>query len=165
MTTPDTDPVDPEILALAVRIGLAWRAIRRGASATQLREYLYGSGEEAIEQGQMDTLDMLAVQPSWRMKELAEALRIDPSTVTRAVQRLEKLGLAERRQSAADGRVVEVQITTAGRQRHRVVADRRAELMTQVLMQFRLKELPVLADMLERFVTAVDDFMATHGTD
>ena len=162
MTTPATDPVDPEILALAVRIGLAWRAIRRGASATKLRDYLYGTGVNAIEQGHMDTLDMLAVQPSWRMKELAEALRIDPSSATRAVQRLEKLGLAERQQSAEDGRVVEVQLTSAGKRRHREVADRRAELMTQVLMQYRLKELPVLADMLERFVSAVDDFVATH---
>lgn len=165
MTTPATDPVSPEIVDLAVRIGLAWRAIRRGASATRLREYLYGQGDDAIEQGQMDTLDMLAAQPSWRMKELAEALRIDPSTVTRSVQRLEKLGLAERQQSAEDGRVVEVQITDAGRVRHEKVAARRAELMTQVLMQYRLKELPVLADMLERFVTAVDEFASTHEAD
>jgi DNA-binding MarR family transcriptional regulator len=162
MAAPATDPVDPEIVALAVRIGLAWRAIRRGASATKLRDYLYGSGDDAIEQGHMDTLDMLALQPAWRMKDLAEALRIDPSSATRAVQRLEKLGLAERQQNTSDKRVVEVQLTAAGKRRHQQVADRRAELMTQVLMQYRLKELPVLADMLERFVSAVDDFVATH---
>jgi DNA-binding MarR family transcriptional regulator len=96
------------------------------------------------------------------MKDLADALRIDPSSTTRAVQRLEKLGLAERRQNTSDKRVVEVQLTAAGKRRHQEVADRRAELMTQVLMQYRLKELPVLADMFERFVSAVDDFVATH---
>ena len=105
LTPPMTDASDRrpsrhrELYDLAVRIGLAWREIRRGASAAGLRNCLYGTGEDAIEQGQMDSLDMLASQPSWRMSELAEALRVDPSTATRAIQRLEKAGLAERRPS------------------------------------------------------------------
>jgi DNA-binding MarR family transcriptional regulator len=160
MSTVPTDPRERELYDLAVRIGLAWREIRRGASAGGVRDWLYGTGDDAIEQGQMDTLDLLAMQPSWRMSELADALRVEPSTATRAVQRLEKLGLAERRASKDDGRVVEVQVTDAGRSRHRAVAERRAELMTGVLSAYRVRELPVLADMLERFVTAVDAFVA-----
>ena len=68
---------------LAVRIALAWRAIRRGASTGPLLDFLYGTDDEAIEQGQMDTLDLLAQQSSWRMSELADALHVDPSTATR----------------------------------------------------------------------------------
>ncbi|MEI8239583.1 MAG: MarR family transcriptional regulator, partial [Actinomycetota bacterium] len=113
MPTVPTDPRHRERYELGLRIAFAWRTIRRGASWSALREYLYGTGNEAIEQGMMDTLDMLALQPSWRMSELADALRVDPSTATRAVQRLEKAGLAERRPSTADGRVVEVQISEA----------------------------------------------------
>ena len=48
----------------------------------------------------MDTLDLLVQQPAWRMSELAEALRVDPSTATRAVQRLVRAGLADRRSRA-----------------------------------------------------------------
>lgn len=162
MSDVPTDPRQREVYDLAVRIALAWREIRRGASAGGLLKWLYGDGDEGIEQGQMDTLDQLALRPSWRMSELADALRIEPSTVTRAVQRLEKLGLAERTPSKDDGRVVEVRITEAGRVQHQVVADRRSELMTYILMRYRGRELPVLADMLERFVVAVDDFVATH---
>jgi DNA-binding MarR family transcriptional regulator len=162
MSTVPTDPRDRELYDLAVRIGLAWRELRRGASAAGVRDWLYGTGDDAIEQGQMDTLDMLAMQASWRMSELAEALRVEPSTATRAVQRLEKLGLAERRPSTEDGRVVEVQVTDAGRARHQAVAERRAVLMTGVLSAYRVRELPVLADMLERFVTAVDTFVVEH---
>ena len=162
MSDVPTDPRHRELYELAVRIGLAWREIRRGASASGLREWLYGDGEESIEQGQMDTLDQLALRPAWRMSELAEALRIDPSSVTRAVQRLEKLGLAERSPSKDDGRVVEVHITDAGRAQHQEVAERRSELMTHILSQYRTRELPVFADMLERFVLAVDDFVATR---
>ena len=147
---------------LAVRIGLAWREMRRGASAAGLRDWLYGTDDDGIEQGQMDSLDLLAMQPSWRMSELAEALRVDPSTATRAIQRLEKAGLAERRPSTADGRVVEVAITEEGRRRHALVAERRSEMMTFILSRYRNRELPVLAEMLERFVTGIDEFVATR---
>lgn len=159
------EPVDlryRERYELGVRIALAWRAIRRGASWGLLREFLYGDGDDAIEQGQMDTLDLLATRPAWRMSELADALRVDPSTATRAVQRLEKIGLATRTPSAADGRVVEVAITDAGTARHQDVADRRTELMTFILAQYEARELPVLADMLERFVLSVDAFVAAQ---
>jgi len=159
MTAVPTDPRHREIFDLAVRIGLAWRELRRGASTSALREYLYGSDSESIEQGQMDTLDLLALQPAWRMSELAEALRVEPSTATRAVQRLVNAGLAVRRPSNDDGRVVQVEITEAGQVIFEAVAARRAELLTHILKSYRRSELPVFADMLERFVGAVDDFV------
>ena len=65
-----------------------------------LRDHLFGAGEDALEPGQVDTLDLLVQQPAWRMTDLADALRVDPSTATRAVQRLVRAGLAERGQSA-----------------------------------------------------------------
>ena len=157
-----TDPRRRELFDLAVRIGLAWREIRRGASTSGLRDYLYGSDDGSIEQGQMDTMDVLATRESWRMSELAEALRVEPSTATRAVQRLVNSGLAERNQSSDDGRVVQVELTAAGREVYAAVAARREELFTSILGSYRASELPVLADMLERFVAAVDGFVATH---
>jgi DNA-binding MarR family transcriptional regulator len=163
MSTVPTDPRQRELYELAVRIGLAWRELRRGASASGVRDWLYGTGDDAIEQGQMDTLDVLAMQASWRMSELAEELRVEPSTATRAVQRLERLGLAERSPSKDDGRVVEVRLTVPGRERYEAIARRRAELMTGVLSAYRVRELPMLAEMLERFVTAVDGFVASHA--
>jgi DNA-binding MarR family transcriptional regulator len=148
-----------EMFELAVQIGRSWVQIRRGASMGSLREYLLGTGDEALEQGQMDSLDLLARQPSWRMSDLAEALRIDPSTATRAVQRLVGSGLAVRTPNEDDGRVVMVEITDAGRSRHADVNARRGELMTHMLGAFTPEERPILADMLARFVAAVDAFV------
>jgi len=147
-----------EMYHLAVQIGRSWVQIRRGAGGT-LRDYLLGTGEEALEQGQMDSLDLLARRPSWRMSDLAEALRIDPSTATRAVQRLVSAGLAVRTPNEDDGRVVMVEITDAGRSRHADVNARRGLLMTHMLSAFTPEERPVLADMLDRFVAAVDEFV------
>lgn len=148
-----------EMYELAVRIGASWVQIRRGAAMGALRDYLLGAGDEALEQGQMDSLDLLAGRPSWRMSDLADALRIDPSTATRAVQRLVISGLAVRSAHGDDGRVVMVEITDAGRSRHADVNDRRGQLMTHMLGAFAPEERPILADMLERFVTAVDEFV------
>jgi DNA-binding MarR family transcriptional regulator len=147
-----------EMYQLAVQIGRSWVQIRRGAGGT-LRDYLLGTGEESLEQGQMDSLDLLARRPSWRMSDLAEALRIDPSTATRAVQRLVTAGLAVRTPNEDDGRVVMVEITDAGRSRHADVNARRGLLMTHMLSAFTPEERPVLADMLDRFVAAVDQFV------
>ena len=101
-STVDLD--EPESAELARRIGSAWVQIRRGASMGRLREHLYGAGDEPIELGQMDALDLLARQARWRMSDLAEALRIDPSTATRAVQRLVSSGFAKRCPHDDDGR-------------------------------------------------------------
>lgn len=98
-------------------------------------------------------------QPSWRMSDLADALRIDPSTATRAVNRLVISGLAVRSAHDDDGRVVMVEITDAGRLRHAEVHARRGLLMTHMLGAFAPEERPILADMLERFVSAVDEFV------
>jgi len=159
-------PVDlhqREMYDLAVHIGRSWVQIRRGASMGALRDYLLGTGDEALEQGQMDSLDLLARQSSWRMSDLAEALRIDPSTATRAVQRLVGSGLAVRTPNDDDGRVVMVEITDAGRSRHADVNARRGLLMAHMLSAFTPQERPILADMLERFVAAVDEFVARRA--
>ena len=165
MSTVPTDPRHRELYDLAVRIGLAWREVRRGSSTSGLRDYLYGSDRESIEQGQMDTLDLLALQPAWRMSELADALRVEPSTATRAVQRLVTAGLAERIPSPEDGRVVQVEITTRGREVYDAVAARRGELLTFIMKQYRMTELPVFADMLERFVVSIDTFVEAHQSE
>jgi DNA-binding MarR family transcriptional regulator len=156
---PTVDLRQPEMRELALRIGASWVQIRRGAAMGTLREYLLGTGDEALEQGQMDSLDLLARKPSWRMSDLAEALRIDPSTATRAVQRLVSSGLAVRCGHDDDGRVVMVSVTEAGRSRHAAVNARRGELMAHMLGAFTAEERPVLADILERFVSAIDEFV------
>ena len=158
----ELDPRHREVYDLAVRIGLAWRELRRGAATSGLRDFLYGRDDESIEQGQMDTLDVLAQRPAWKMSELADALHVEPSTATRAVERLVKAGMAERQAGVDDGRVVRVLITPSGRCMHETVVKRRTELLTFILKSYRRSELPVFADMLERMVAAVDEFVASQ---
>ncbi len=149
----------------ALRIGIAWVEMRRGASAASLRAYLFGH-EKPLEQGQMDALDLLARRDSRPMKELAARLHVDPSTATRAMQRLEADGLVERFTSPEDGRVVLVRITDVGLERHAHVAARRSVAMEQILSRFDADERALLADLLDKFVRTLDDVVPTlHDED
>lgn len=143
-------------LEVVVRIGRAWRELRRGATASTVRDVIYGLGGSAIEPGQMDALDLLVTVDSCRMGDLAEHLRIDPSTATRAVQRLVKDNLAERVQHGGDGRVVSIAATERGRRIHGEVAARRRGILLAVMTQFSPDEYTQLADLFERFTSAVD---------
>ena len=151
--------IDPAQRELALRVGRAWRELRRGASMGALMDYLFGKGDDALETGQMDTLDLLVTQDAWRMGDLADALRVDPSTATRAVQRLERVGLATRCGGSDDKRVVMVSVTDKGRHRHAEALIRRQALLANIMQSFDRDEWPVLAELLERFVGSLDEFM------
>jgi DNA-binding MarR family transcriptional regulator len=118
---------------------------------------LLGPDGPALEQAQLDALEILASDPEgWRMSSFADAMHVDPSTATRAVNRLEQLGLAERTTGADDRRVVVARATTAGRRMIRGVTKRRALGMQRLLEPFDEAERQELADHLERFVASID---------
>jgi DNA-binding MarR family transcriptional regulator len=146
----------------AARIGRAWRELRRGPSTAILTEHLFGRpGEpDSVEPGHLDILDLLAVRDERRMSDLATALRVDPSTVTRTLQRMEAAGLAQRAPAAADGRVVTVQLTDRGRQLHATVAARRTALMIGILESFAPEERDQLVGLVERFVDSLEAYVA-----
>lgn len=155
-----SNPVD---LDHARRIARAWIELRRGASSAALRDHLYGR-EDPLEQGQMDALDLLT-RGDRTMKGLAERLHIDPSSATRAVQRIVKDGFAERYASPEDGRIVMVRATTEGRRRHAAVASRRALAIGQIVGSFEPEERAQLADLMDRLIGAIDDVVASLQED
>jgi DNA-binding MarR family transcriptional regulator len=147
------------------RLGQAWREMRRGAATGVLVEQLFGRPGEAdsIEPGHLDVLDILAVQDGQRMSDLAAALRVDPSTVTRTMHRIEAAGLARRMPAEQDGRVVTAHLTEKGRRLHALVAARRSELIDIGLRALTPVEREQLVDLLERFLGALAQATGTAG--
>ena len=139
----------------AMRIGKVWREIRRGVANTKLRGLIFENDEYAIDPGQFDTLERIVMHGTIRMGDLADSMNIDPSTATRAVQRLIKDGLARRVTHDGDGRVVVVEPTDLGRKVFASVVERRKLMVITVMEQFSAEERLVLADMLERFNDAL----------
>lgn len=150
--------VDP----VALRVGVAWRELRRGASTQAMRTRLYRDVPPFLELGQIDTLDLLAWSGEVRMSDLADALRVDRSTATRAVDRLVRAGLAERSTVAGDGRGVVVRATAAGEALHVDLSERRRAFLKTVLEAFDDAEQLQLADLLERLVARSDALLGDH---
>jgi DNA-binding MarR family transcriptional regulator len=144
-------PVEVELDRM-LRMGRAWREIRRGSAAGAVRERVFGSDETALDPGQVDTLDLLAAKDCWRMGDLADALHIDPSTATRAVQRLIASGLAEKVTQEGDGRVVHVALTEIGRQTAAYYTERRVETIRELLSNFTNSEQIAFLEFLERYI-------------
>ena len=154
---------ESESVAATARVGRAWRELRRGPSTAGLLDDLLGRHDDAgsIEPGQLDILDILTVRDDRRMSDLAVSLRVDPSTVTRTLQRMELNGLAVRAGVPDDGRVVTVHLTDEGRRVHAVVSARRAEMLATILGTFTPDELEQLAALLERLVAAMESYAGT----
>ncbi len=139
------------------RIGLAWRELRRGTAAVSLRSHLVGPDGTPMEQAQLDALEILAGEPDGqRMSDFADAMRVDPSTATRAVDRLQRVGLAERVMAGDDRRVVVARLTSLGRSTFERIRRQRAAGIELLLEPFTAAEREQLADLLERFVVSID---------
>jgi DNA-binding MarR family transcriptional regulator len=150
---------------LAFRIALAWRELRRGAAGMALRSHMLGPNGPPLEQAQLDALEIIASAKAdgWRMTDFADAFRVDPSSATRAVDRLEGLGLVERVRASGDKRVVTVVATPEGRKLVRSVNRLRASGMQRLLEPFEPEELEQFAELLERFVGSIDHLVDELG--
>jgi DNA-binding MarR family transcriptional regulator len=122
-----------------------------------MRALAWAPDPPQLNMGQIDSLDLLVTRRSWTMCDFAAALGIDPSTATRAIDRLVDIGLAEREHSPTDKRVTLVHATQTGRDTQRRVARRRLGIVTDALDTFTDTEQHTLADLLDRLVAALDD--------
>jgi DNA-binding MarR family transcriptional regulator len=141
------------------RVGTAMRELRRGAGMQRLRDVIYGDDPDALDIGQQDALEVLAAVGPVRMSELAGALRVDASTATRAVARLEAARLVERARAEDDGRSVVVFVTPRGEARLERLGTIARTALRQLFAEFAPDELTRLADLLERLVGAVDTLL------
>jgi DNA-binding MarR family transcriptional regulator len=141
------------------RMAMLWRELRRGASTTVVRDRMFGTGDAAVEPGHMDVLDLLHEHEPRRMNDLAAALRVDPSTVTRAIQRMEADGLVQREPASEDGRGIAVRATEEGRQRRADVAQRRHDIVGHVMEPLSEEDRQHLVELLHRFVLSLDDYV------
>jgi DNA-binding MarR family transcriptional regulator len=93
-----------------------------------------------------------------RSSVLAEAVHSDPSTVSRQVAQLVKLGLVERRPDPQDGRACLLAATAEGErvfERNRV---QRIELLAEMLGDWSTSEQETLRDLLARFNTDFENY-------
>lgn len=150
------DP-DPEAaLIVAERIRSAWRDLRRAGSTGAVRAHLY-EPDTPLEVAQADALDLTVTNAPVRMNEVAALLRVDPSTATRAIAKLQERGLVRREPDPHDARAVLVTPSPKGAELHARVRARANTLVADTLQSFDPHEREVLANLMERLVRAIDE--------
>ncbi len=149
-----------ELSPTELRIAVAIRELRRGSAMQAFRERIYGRDGQALDLVQHDTLEVVVAHGEIRMGDLAAALRIDPSTATRNVARLEEAGLVRRRRRAEDARTVAVAATAHGNALHARLRSRAHEALDELFARFDPGEQRTLADLLERLVAGLDELVS-----
>lgn len=91
------------------------------------------AAEEEVTLPQYRALVVLATRGPQRMTELADALEVNQSTVTRMCDRLDRKGLIERERPEDNRRIVIVTIAPTGRQLVGAVMRRRRSLIRAIL--------------------------------
>jgi DNA-binding MarR family transcriptional regulator len=110
---------------------------------------------EDITPSQLSALSVIAREGSLTLRQLAEAERVQPPTVTRVVDMLEQKGLATRVPSEEDRRVAFVEPTPAGRALVDTIRRRRDAYLAGRLRTFTTEERDLLeraAKLLERLI-------------
>lgn len=137
----------------------AWKAFLR-ANALLLRELDEElRARHGFSLGDYDVLVHLAEVPGGRrrMCDLAGAVLLTPSGLSRRVERLERTGLVERQRAEADGRSIEAGLTPAGRRMlRRLRVTHRAGVEERFVAHFSSAELETMRQLLSRLTPAAD---------
>ena len=96
-----------------------------------------------------------------RLGALATTFGLDPSTITRQVQSLERAGLALRSTDLLDRRVSWLSLTEAGTQAVRATRQHRRERYRELLADWSENDLETFAGLLELFNGSMDGTSAT----
>jgi DNA-binding MarR family transcriptional regulator len=127
-------PEAPETLAGGEPVVSAWRAIAASYHAVTcaLEQEL---GRHGLGVSEFEVLDRLAESPQhkFRAQELAEAVHLSQSALSRLIDRLVKHGLVERCLCGEDRRGIYVIMTEAGQHRHAGAAPAHREALARVL--------------------------------
>lgn len=148
--------------AVAERVRTAWRELRRIASTPEVRAAVYDP-VAPLDPGQADALDAVVTHGPCRMSDVAVVLRVDRSSATRAIDRLEAAGLVARRADPDDARGIVVAATPAGQALLARVRDRTTTVLAEVLDTFSTEDRHRLAGLMERLVAALDERLHTSG--
>ena len=91
-----------------------------------------------------------------RLSDLAVRLRLDASTVSRYVARLEKLGLAHRTEDPDDRRATRLSLSPAGRRATDTAMQRRREVVADALSGWSPADRETLRGLLSRLAADVE---------
>lgn len=128
--------------------------IRERLATTRLR-----TPDGIVETAAYQCLFRLADTPS-RSGELAEAMFADPSTISRHVAHLVRLGYVRREADPQDGRATILVVTESGHERVVALRRSRGEQLEQMVVDWPEDDLVTLTRLLGRFVDTAESTLS-----
>jgi DNA-binding MarR family transcriptional regulator len=146
----------PAATSTADEFSLAWEAFSRATRRARGRSSGPLEGT-TLSLAQYQLLEALRTAPELPVSELATSAGVAPPTATRMLDGLVRDGVAERRASAHDRRVVLVSLTRSGRATVRAAAERVGAARARVRDHLTPAEQAQASALLRRLATIVED--------
>jgi DNA-binding MarR family transcriptional regulator len=118
---------------------------------------------DAVERATYHLLVHLVKDGPQRASALAEAVHSDPSTISRQVAQLVRLGLVERTADPEDGRATLLAATDEGRRVFEQNRRARIEQIAKMLSHWSEHDRRTLGELMRRFATDFEAFVAEAG--
>jgi DNA-binding MarR family transcriptional regulator len=152
-TLPHVDPDGVSTNEDIVRIQSSLQIMSQSMNQVRAHEHLLQAAGVRIDKAGIALLFKLQRHgdSALRVTDLAELLGVDPPTVTRKVQQLERLGFVVREADAEDGRATRIQLTQAGRDTLERVLSAHREFLARLFEEWPDKDVRTFASLLERF--------------
>jgi len=140
---------------------LARELVRLSRGTHAMRAHLTSGGPQQLEWSTYVLLFHLIKEGPQRSSALADAVQVDPSTVSRQVAQLVKLGLAERHADPDDGRACLLVASAKGERIWATMQERRNRSIALVIDDWPTDDVSRLTELLGRF----NDGFTAHRTD
>ncbi|MCH1868457.1 MarR family transcriptional regulator [Nocardioides sp. CFH 31398] len=128
------------------------------------RLHVAGSSEAEIERSSYSILCLLDDEGPQRIGRIAQAFDLDPSTVTRQVQTVSRLGLVERIQDSSDRRATILHLTDLGRDTVASAREARRSALEALLGSWPEDDQVSFLRLLSRFNSDVADWTRRKDT-
>ena len=140
---------------LADELSQRWHELGSVLRSRRLLASLHPGLAAKLTPSKLRALDLLAEHGALRVGELADRVGVDDTTATRLVDRLEAMGVAERRSEAADRRATTVELTPAGEELVAGIAAQRQLFFCDVLAGLEPEERTELVRLTAKAATAL----------
>jgi DNA-binding MarR family transcriptional regulator len=120
------------------------------------RRFRMRSDSDGVDPSQATVLYTLKCRGALRLGDLADAMQLDASTVSRHVQQLSDRGLLDRGPDPEDGRARIIELTPAGAACLRHSFDQRKRVVTEALEGWDEPSRAQLRDLLVRLTSSLE---------
>jgi DNA-binding MarR family transcriptional regulator len=144
------------------RIGLQLIRLIRLIERKRVSKVSTGQDGHGVERAAYVLLARLVIDGPHRSNALAEAVHSDPSTVSRQIAALVRIGYVERRPDPADGRACLLAATAEGHRVFEANRDLRNREISKITSDWDEADRQRLVELMDRFTTALEDHHTTH---